>query len=349
MGKTKEKYDFSNIFISRLVTSKLLHFKNIHLSGLAICTFLVDFLIIYFFYIKLDSLNFNLIYSLFFVIIWINLAPYMIYYYDSTLLPNFFEDVIDIFHDEKELSRLAQKYDNLFSKKYYLIVVPWTGLIIYICINAIKYYIDLKIIELFSFWYFFCLILVVWGAVLGGIIGHSVAITILAIKNLTKYEITINPYHSDFLGGLSSVGNFAIGTTLMLSSGSLFLPLAFQLTSSYANQIAIYLAILIFIIFIILSFIYPTYIINQKAKLTRNNKINEIITDYQYMYREIMNEKNDINKCNLLCLKLERLKELYLDYKKLSLYPFEIEVLLKLISSIILPVFFIYLETTFFK
>lgn len=96
----------------------------------------------------------------------------------------------------------------------------------------------------------------------------------LALRAISKGRILIEPLHVDKLGGLSPVGYYAIGTTLLFSSGSLFLPFIAEAVIVSRGQLndLILFGMFIYSLFILLSFLYPTTVIHQTAKKESNAK-----------------------------------------------------------------------------
>jgi len=150
---------------------------------------------------------------------------------------------------------------------------------------------------------------------------------------------------------LSCFGNYAIATTLIFSSGALWLPLAFDLMAGIpALTTFIYAAVFTWMGFTLLSFVYPTFIINVRAKKIRNAEIDIRRREYEES-REIIRIINDMRiKTNYMkadtvnpimamvyYFNTELMREEFEHFKAVKLYPFEIFIFSKLISSVIFP------------
>lgn len=62
---------------------------------------------------------------------------------------------------------------------------------------------------------------------------------------------------------------------MMNSIGSLTLPLAFTIATEGGFEQVVYLPVFIYIGFILLSFVYPTFYVNRRAQAVRENVLEE--------------------------------------------------------------------------
>lgn len=140
--------------------------------------------------------------------------------------------------------------------------------------------------------------------------------------------------------GLSNVGYYSIRTTLLFSTASLFLPLAFRFSSTSSRGVWIYLLVTIYILTIIASFVYPTFKINRAAAALRDEILEDIRTEYTSLQQQTLSVDEGVENINRR-LEMQRLRSKYDDYREVSLYPLQIDILLQLAGSIILPLLFV--------
>ena len=351
-----EKYNFTKIWVSRIIESnKPFRIKSKILS----CVFkfgLIPLIVLFLYYFGFPFSHMKLqneyLLILISILFWTGyLGPCLIRYYDETLLPNFFQKATDLVPDKEKIYYLAKKYDTMFSKKFWIISIPWAVLLLLTFVNNIdilKTYGRITGISDIYFW--IGIISVLWIALLTSIGFWGVITTICAINELSKEELNIDPLHPDKLGGLSSVGYYAIGTTLSFSTGSLFLPAAFLFVSHKINETYfVYILVSIFSIFICISFFYPTYKIHKSAVRIRDKILDKLRKKYNQLNQSLNSSENNQMNVMTAYFNLYRINTEYEHYKNVHLYPFESKIFLKLISSIVLPFVFLVIDKVFFN
>lgn len=346
-------YNYSKIWITKIIESRFpFRFNNAFLTSLFKLGITPNLIFFIFYLFRHEYITKQFLISYIFVLIWVTLGPYMIWYYDEKLLPNFFFRASDIVPSPKKLKLLAEKYDKLFSQKFWVITLPWIILLLIIWQYSLPT-LSAKagIFGIRDVWYWIGLVGIFWISLLTSIGFWGVLTTLLAIKEISNEQLNIDPLHPDKFGGLSCVGYYAIGTTILFSTGSLFLPAAFQLVAE--NEILIpyvYLAVFLFSIFILFSFLLPTIVIHQKAKFVRDNILDKLRKDYHTLSQKIKNKHQNLTNEDILTyLHLSYLREEYFAYKNVKLYPFEIEIFAKLISSVVLPFLFLLIQNYWLK
>jgi hypothetical protein len=346
-----KEHDSGMVFTSRIIESKFpISIKNPLLSSIVRFGLIPTIAFIVFGMARAQYIAEDFLIAYSFALVWVNLGPYLIWYYDQKLLPEFFERAIDILPDREDLNSIERKYAAFFSRKFWIVALPWSGLLTLLWANlgALP---DAGVLGENDPVMWIALAAVAWLGLLTGIGFWGVVATLLAVRDVCQRTLRIDPLHSDNLGGLSCVGYYAIRTTLLFSSGSFFLPLFFAILSR-ASQRLLPLAIpavAIFSGFILLSFLYPTRITNTKAAISRDRILEELREKHARLVREISsNAQNMATKIGLY-LELYNLRNEYSDYKSMSLYPFEFDVLVELASSVALPVLFVLLEVYLMK
>jgi len=274
------------------------------------------------------------------------IGPYFLYRYDTIVFPKFIDRAKEVTPHEnnKDIKRISKKYKNFFAKKYYYIVIPWSTVGLVAMRINIGYFKELGVEGYTDPVFIPYLLLVAVGGIITGIGLHMVLTTILCIREVGNLDFTIDPLHPDGLGGLSAVGYFAISSTTLFSIGSLGLPFAFDLASSGGFTIIVYFLVITYIGTVIISFVYPTLYINRRAKEIRRRMLEDKREQIQSLHEKIMDAEKEKN-IGLLETKLATLRDEYDRYNNVNLYPMSPSILSKLISSILLPLIFLLIET----
>lgn len=274
------------------------------------------------------------------------IGPYLLFRYDTVVFPNFIDRAKDVTpsDDDAQIKRIGRNYKQFFAEKYYYICIPWTALILIAVYLNFDYYGDLGVNGYTDPVFVPYLLLCVVVGVITGMGLHMALTTVLCIREVGDLNFTIDPLHPDGLGGLSAIGYFAISSTTLFSIGSLGLPVAFDIASSGRFTGVTYFIVVIYIGTVVLSFVYPTLYINRRAKEIRRDTLESKREQIYSYHNEIMNAQDE-SDLGLLKTKLKTLRDEYDEYDRVNLYPMSPSILSKLLSSIMLPLVFLLLET----
>ena len=298
--------------------------------------------------LRFGALSANFLVAIVFGILWLNFAGYLIWYYDERVLPTFFNEAKDVFVEDDRLDELRARYDDFFSSYHFIPVSIWVLMLVGLFFGSESYLIRSGLYEPGSWLRYLYLGAVFYLGGYSGIGFMGVVTTVLAMRELTKLNLEVDPLHPDGLGGLSTIGYFAIRTTLTFSTGSLLLPLAFVFVRGNAPAWLVYLIVAGFTGAIAVSFVYPTWLINRKAQEERDRQLDQLRREYQTAQAELEDftnfERVDEGTELAKRLELERLRREYQDYKSVRLYPFKIDIILKLVSSVLLPLMFLIID-----
>jgi len=274
------------------------------------------------------------------------IGPYLLFRYDTIIFPTFIERAKDVTpsDDDAEIKEIGQKYKSFFAEKYLYVAVPWTALIVGTVFLNFGYFEQLGVNGYTDPVFIpFVLLCIITGVVTGmGL--HMALTTVLCIREVGDLNFTIDPLHPDGLGGLSAIGYFAISSTTLFSIGSLGLPIAFDIAGSGGTAGAVYFIVIVYIGTIVLSFVYPTLYIHRRAKEIRRETLESKREQIHSYHNEIMNAGKETD-LDLLETKLNTLRDEYEEYDSVNLYPLSPSILSKLLSSIMLPLVFLVLET----
>ncbi|MFB6121900.1 MAG: hypothetical protein ABEJ78_00380 [Haloferacaceae archaeon] len=275
-------------------------------------------------------------------------APFDVWYYDERLLPGFFADIDDVITEAEDdtLRRLAERFDTAYSRYWWVTTLPWVVLVLLVFAFGQGYFASQGIttpVERAAYLGFF-----VYWLVFAGLRTHGGVITVLTIRAFARdVELEIDPLHPDGLGGLSTVGSFAIRMTLLISLGSLALPLSFQIASHIRYENVVYAGVALFVLLVALNFIYPTYKVNRRAQELRESMLEsrrKRIRSLENRLSESFDDGGDDTSDDVLQLEIQRARREYDDYQNVQLYPLSVGIITRLASSILLPIFFILFE-----
>lgn len=272
-----------------------------------------------------------------------------IWYWERRVFTRFVDETEEIVKDRNEFRKLTTAYSQRFRKRYWTITVPWMALVLVLVGINIDFFQTIGIDGYTdpAFWLY--LVFAAWFGLITGIGFYGALVTVLCIRRIGQLSFVIDPLHPDGLGGLSSIGSFAIWTTMLISLGSLTLPLAFLLGAEGGFTILVYVAVFFYVATILGSFVYPTVYINRKAQGIRARELEdrrEQIRDLQRETEEVIEESSEEKALRETTKRLEiqRLRDEYDEYQTVNLYPLSVGVLARLVSSVLLPVAFVLLR-----
>lgn len=265
-----------------------------------------------------------------------------IWYYDRTVFPRFYERMTELVVDADALASIVEAYDRRFRTRFWYVALPWTGLVVAVVVANRGYFESIGI-GVADPAYAVYLAFAVWWGLITGIGFHGALITVRCIRRVGSLRMEIDPLHPDGLGGLSSIGYFAIWTTMLISIGSLTLPLAFTIATRGDSEAIVYVAVLLYVLLIALSFVYPTVYVNRRARSIRD----EILEEKRQRIRRLQaaredpgsREASDVDELTRR-LEIQTIREDYRDYQDVNLYPMSVDILFRLLSSILLPLAF---------
>jgi hypothetical protein len=268
----------------------------------------------------------------------------LIWYYDERVLPEFFSHLSELISDEGKRKDLARKYNELFAKHRISVSIFWG-----IALGTIIFVSEPVLIEqgMVGNGSVFLWTTYAYAIYIGSILGHGFngpVTTILLVREVSNLELEIDPLHPDNLGGLSNVGFVSIRTTLLFSSGSLFLPLLFFLSSEGGVATIIFGITSLYILIIIVSFVYPTALVNRRAQEYRDSVLEDLRQQYADIEKKTQGlEKDQISELNKR-LELQKVQNKYDNYNSVKLYPLQLSILTRLAGSVILPILFMLVE-----
>jgi hypothetical protein len=275
------------------------------------------------------------------------LGPYQAYKYDTEVLPGFFNKIsaIVVEEDQDQVEEIRTQALQLFRNKHAPFVLVWTVMVVSVLPLNSEYFATQGIVPTdLLYWVYLCF-LIDFG-LLSGLGLFSVIITTYSIRSIADLQLQIEPLHPDGLGGLSTIGEFAIWTTLLISNGALAIPLSLNMVTSFTGAVVVYSGIGLYVLLILMSFVYPTAKVNRQAQKLREEHLERYRSKIRSLEQNISQPAagETTNRELALQLEIDRVRKEFRDYQNVRLYPLSIGILIRLTSSVALPIVFILID-----
>lgn len=201
--------------------------KNHLLASILIFGLPIDIMLSIFLTTRIDRIPPGFLLAYISCVIWLNFGPYFIWFYERKTMHRFFIKLNGLL-PHQDVQNLEQKYRHIFSWNYWIPIVPWMFFLF--AVYGERFALDVA--GTFGYgdiWTWLLSIPIIWIPIIAGVGTWGVVTTTITINDVVKGNLNLDPLHTDKHGGLGCIGDYAIGTTALISSGSLFLPMAFQL------------------------------------------------------------------------------------------------------------------------
>jgi hypothetical protein len=285
-----------------------------------------------------------------FCTIWLGIGPFLIWQFDEASF-DFIRELQQITQCPNDIIIGLKVWFNRFFRRLSLLpsvlligfgIFFWTSAAISIKTLGITGHRDPL------FW--FGLIIVIWGAMLGGIGFHGVISMIALIRRSSNLSLKLEPLHYDGVGGLGFIGQYIVLTTGIFASGALFVPLILHCAMPQGTTACLGYCILgTFSVFVLASFVYPVYMVHKNAIRTRSREIASITAHYRRLVTYIDNDVKVGASDKLIYEELARLSREHDNLRHLHLYPFNTGILSKVALSILFPFILKIVEKIIFK
>ncbi|MFD1589320.1 hypothetical protein ACFR9U_20270 [Halorientalis brevis] len=269
----------------------------------------------------------------------------LIWRYDTVVFPTFIERITEVtpYDDNREIQRIAGHYGAFFANVRATTAI-WTGLVLVAVIVNDAYFRSLGVTGYTDPSYFVYGLFAAWAGAITAVGIRMALTTILCIREIGDLDFTIDPLHPDGLGGLSNIGYFAIRTTSILSIGALGLPLAFDVVRVSGGSGVIYALVGFYILLLVGSFAFPTVYINRRANEIKQESLDDKREQIHELRTRLL-ASDDPEEIEPLQMKLAELRKQYETYDAVNLYPMSLSIASRLASSVLLPLFFLVIET----
>ncbi|TAJ45800.1 hypothetical protein [Methanofollis fontis] len=347
MEESKDKCSF----ISRVIESDVpIRIHNPLLSSIVKFGLIPDMLFILFWALRADQISNDYLIGYILAIVWINIGPWILWYYERKHLIQFFKNCEHIVAEHNFINDLKERSIKRYQKNFYLVftfflIVDYSIYLTGSLFCTDQYLVGSGITTLFDPFFIIYTCAIGWIAYLISSGVTDVIETQQIVYEISHKEINIDPLHPDEVGGMFCIGKFAIGTTILAATAALFFPWLFQIAKSIPPiALAIYCFVSIYPILIAISFIYPTAQVNRTAHRIRWEKLETLGNQFKQKSAEIGENHSDPIQKLISFNELSKIKNTYNEYRNLRLYPFKIDIAMKLIMSILFPVTLIVLK-----
>jgi len=269
-------------------------------------------------------------------------APYLIWYYDVQLFPEFRKNVRPLLQKPAVIDSIGQRYHSLLATWWWIPAIMAALPIPFLLLFGKPFLRQHGLFGLSDPVFWMVMAVLLWICIIVGTGFLLTVITLLVIREIAAEPIKIDPLHPDGLGGMSTIGHYAIHTTTLFSLGALLLPLHLQYAAtvgSTATMISYSMGSL-YGVFIIGSFLYPTILINRKAESIRKENLDTLRQQYTDL-KQAADEPVvgvDVETTDpAVEQKLHRLQKEYREHRDVRLYPLRVSILIRLVSSVVFP------------
>ncbi|MFB6172589.1 MAG: hypothetical protein ABEJ23_08645 [Haloarculaceae archaeon] len=350
MGSEAASFDHARHWISALVESPpTLPDGRPLLASVLLFGTVPNLVFVLYVALRGDELTGRFLFAISLTVVALNVGPYLVWYYDEHVLPQFFAKATELLPASR-LDELATTYDRFFARRYWVLGLALAAAFGYTFIRSTEFLVRTGVFEPGGPFSYLLFALVVWAGFLGGVGFHGVLTTLRLVSEVASEDLSIDPLHPDKLGGLSVVGYYAIRTTVIFSAGSLFIPLAYQFIALSRYGYLIYVLVGFYAFFLLLSFVVPTVQVNRRANELRSAVLDDLRAEYQTVEQKL-SRNGEVGagadeRVDELILELQaqRVRNEYEDYEQVQLYPMEIQILTRLVGSVLLPLAFLVLE-----
>lgn len=262
--------------------------------------------------------------------------------------------------EENEYKELVAKYEKRFySRKW---VILWGFCLFLFALSLIiANFLQLNLFFTYPFYYilFFVIQIFCYGILFWVIIAAARGVSTIryVTQDLKNQEYNVNPLDPDRFGGFSTIGEVAIEITLVTSAIlTFYLPWAVYivLTAQPTGIMAIYFivlsnAIIIGTVIVILyTFLRPTINIHRIAKRERDKVLIDAAEKYEKEYNKYLQYREAIANTEKSDREIQTLIEMgtwvnlqnnrYAETEKMRVYPYTTKTIIKLLSSLSIPV-----------
>ncbi len=344
-NNNSEDFDFENTkgLVCRLFDIKILKNVSIFLKPIIIMSPLLPLAIIYLYTLQ-DNFKAETYVKVGIVLAgcWVYLGPILIYNHYKKVYSFFWESLYKLDNNINDVLKVQKEINKNYRLFDILLVFSWITLIV---LTLIINYDRLKIVgvasrQSFGF-YFFLLAGIVGGYLTGQGLSQSLKM-VYSIKYVsTRVRIPFDIMNYDGLGNFDVVAKYCFSTTIYLTSGVLFIPIliAFSNASSTETTILPITLIVTFSFFIFVSMVYPLFRGYYMASESKNEAVIAVKTDLNKAIETCLEAPNEKNKIlmDTINFKLKLLNDI-------PTYPFQIDVVLKIILTTLIPIFTFFLQ-----
>lgn len=267
---------------------------------------------------------------------WLFIGPYLILVAER-MIDDLWPELIGLI-DKKRVKELQKLERRFHGRRYLLVGLPAVGVIaawVLYDYSASWFYLPVW----FGSW-------TIW-ALLGSIGFWGVFQLVSLMVHIGRSDLNLNPMSPDRLGGLGLLADFSIKGTMLFSTGALMMiPMVYELISeTRAANTVVYLTYTVtgaFSLVVLLSFLIPLFSLNKAAKRTRERIVEDAADRFQEAREEYQMHPERIE----IGIRLLVLMQEFNENEKMSVWPWDVDVILKLGGSVLLPILVSFFRTT---
>jgi hypothetical protein len=268
--------------------------------------------------------------------IWAWLGPLFIWRYEHIITTEYWAMCRKIVTDKNELYKLRKslKRSVLLERHGVILILLWCLLIIGTFFASYDFMKGFGITGNTDIWWYVQVFGIAIYAFFTGIGFLLIIRTFSLIKNFLPLDTSINPYHPDQRGGLGFFGRLLSETSLMFTSGTLYVPILMELYMDMYAEISIIVLIIIgiYALMIALSFVVPTWFIHKKLVKEKFNRLRKLSITLEQLQGWL--DEEGIERY----WKFTACRDQYHDMSRIITWPFDTQNLITIIASVGLPI-----------
>lgn len=289
----------------------------------------------------------GMVIGLIFAIMWMLWGPILIYKYEVKVYPNFWLKLIDIC-SESDKEQIIKLKTNISKKSELLkkiIFVSWLSLIfitIYFGFDKLKILgIDNMMEPDFAI-FLLDLIIAAYLTSLGLSQTLIMIYTFIVLEKNITIPLDIN--NKDGVGNYSLMFGYCFPTTLYLGSGVLFIPVLIEFTSTMEIIVTglVSSLIILYSLFLLFSMLIPLFKGYTMADRSKSSQIYELTKKLNRAIDECLISPTSENERIY-----KTLKQKVDQVDKIPTYPFQVNIIIKIASTTLLPIFVFILKLFF--
>lgn len=338
------------LWISRWVEAVRRHARHPVLASTLVFGLLPTAIVVAYAVVRWSYVDGGFLFSLAAIVVVLVVAPYLVWYYDTQLLPAFFRRISGVLDDEERLKAIEGTHRQLLSDRWWLASILAASPVPVLVFGSPAFLRSRGLFGLTDPLFWLVLAVLVWIGALVGIGFLLVLVTISIARTLANEELRVDPLHSDGLGGMSPIGYLAIRTSILFSLGSLLLPLLLQYAVASGPRMTalVYAMGILYAAFVALSFLYPTVAVTRRAAQVRAAILDDLRRQYVDVKRQAgepaVGARPETTDPEVE-QKLQRIRREHADYRRLDVYPMDVSILVRLTGSVLLPLSFVLLDS----
>jgi hypothetical protein len=269
---------------------------------------------------------------------WVSIAPYLIWRWERKTMTDFFEELSTIIINRNDLTNIKNWFYKAHPRWSLIFSLIWAAISVAVWTLATQFSPTIGLKGLADPMYIIGLVISGWGGFLAGMGFSGVFIMVWLIYKIAKLPFTLEPLHHDNCGGMACFGKCAVSTTLLFGTGILFLPFLFTVIAPLKEMpFLVWFLIISWALFVIISFSIPILIVSSAAKKTKNAAMVSVTHTCKKLTETMQQGSKNQEMLSTKYLELLHLHlELY-EYKHLSVYPVNIEILTSLFFQAFSP------------